>query len=259
MQENLEQIHINVKSWLGEFIPFIKQSLQQSLTIETKRDRRDLVSNIDKQMESLLTAKINEYYSSHQVLGEETAECFQPDTLDHLWIIDPIDGTTNFLKQKDHFCILIAYYEQGIGKLSYIYDVINEDLYHAVDGQGAYKNGEPISRPELTALEEGLVSCDARNWCEQPRFQQLMKRCFDIRFFGCGGIDSLHVIQGKFAAFLTSVSGPWDKAAQMIFAKELGLKLVRFDGSEVDYLTGGDYILANEGCIDEILLIMKDV
>ncbi|MBP3953598.1 inositol monophosphatase family protein [Bacillus suaedae] len=259
MQQSLEQIHSNVKSWLGESIPFINKSLQQSLTVETKRDRRDLVSNIDKQMELLLTAKINECYPTHQVLGEETANSFQLGTLEHLWIIDPIDGTANFLKQKDHFCILIAYYEQGIGKLGYMYDVVNEDLYHAVYEQGAYKNGEPIRRPEAIALEEGLVSCDARNWCEQPRFQKLMKHCFDIRYFGCGGIDSIHVIQGKFAAFLTSVSGPWDKAAQMIFAKELGLKLVRFDGSEVDHLTGGDYILANEGCIDEILSIMKDV
>jgi myo-inositol-1(or 4)-monophosphatase len=251
------EIDMQVKQWFKEIIPFIHQSLSTKLTIETKSSRRDLVSNIDKEVEARIRAKIMEHYPSHEIIGEETDQPVQTRSLDHVWIIDPIDGTTNFLKQMDHFCVLIAYYENNVGKLGYIYDVMNDDLYHAIESKGAFLNGEKMEAPSPISLADGLVSCDIRRWHSKTTFTELLNQCFDIRYMGCGGIDSIHVFHGKFAAFVNSDSGPWDLAAQVIFAKELGFKMSKFDGSPVDYLVGGDYILANPGCYDDIASILK--
>ncbi|RDW16759.1 inositol monophosphatase family protein [Oceanobacillus chungangensis] len=257
MDRSLMEIDLQVKQWFKEIIPFIQESLSTELTIETKSSHRDLVSNIDKEVEARIRAKIIENYPIHQIIGEETKQREQIQSFDNVWLIDPIDGTTNFLKQQDHFCVLIAYYENNVGKLGYIYDVMNNDLYHAMENEGAYLNGVRMKSPASIALEDGLVSCDISRWHTKSNFTELVNHCFDIRYMGCGGIDSIHVFDGKFVAFVNSDSGPWDLAAQVIFAKELGLKMSKFDGNPVDYLVGGDYILANAGCFEDVVSIMK--
>lgn len=257
MTTDLHNMNNEVRAWLREVVPFIEALLQRERRVETKADERDLVSDIDKEVERFLRAKIKKQYPNHNILGEENASSFHPRGEDHVWIIDPIDGTANFLKQKDEFCILIAYYEQGVGKLGYIYDVGNKHLYYAIDQQGAFKDEERLTPPAAIPLHEGLVSCDVRNWYRHKTFSALIEGCFDIRYYGCGGIDSIHVFLGKLTAFITTRSGPWDAAAQLIFAKELGLRMVRFDGRPLHYLEGGAFILANEGSAEEILTIMK--
>lgn len=254
---DLMKMNDHMMGWLKEITPFIEDALQKELDIDTKSNHRDLVSNIDKEVEAFLTAKITQTYPGHHIIGEENAQSVKTQTAGKIWIIDPIDGTTNFVKQKDNFCILIAYYEQGVGKIGHIYDVLNRNMYYAIDQQGAYLNGKPLQAPPPIKLSDGLVSCDVRNWYDKSQFQHLVDHCFDIRYYGCGGIDSIHVFNGKITAFITSRSGPWDAAAPLIIAEELGLTMVRLDGFPVDYLTGGGFVLANPGSIDDILAIMK--
>ncbi|WP_034300201.1 inositol monophosphatase family protein [Bacillus cihuensis] len=257
MNKTIEDIHVHVLMWLEEAAHMIRDSFAGQLMIETKANRKDLVTNIDKNVQDFLIRKITEYYPTHQILGEESAEQFTAKNREHIWIIDPIDGTANFVKQQDHFCILISYYENDIGKLGYMYDVMNRDIYYAIANEGVFLNDRKLSAPPAISLQEGLVAIDVQNWCGKSCLEELSNEAFDIRYFGCGGIDSIHVITGKFAAFATSKAGPWDKAAQLIFAKELGLRVSRFDGSNVNYLEGGDWIIANQSAYEELLAIVK--
>lgn len=256
--ENLQIIHTQMVEWLNEIVPFIKSALAEELTIETKLNRKDLVTNIDKQVQEWLVQRITESYPTHIIVGEESPEKISTFNREHVWILDPIDGTANFVKQQDHFCMLIAYYENDIGKLGYIFDVMNDDLYYAIEQEGAFLNNEKLPIPEDISLQEGLISADVRDWYTQACFGRLAEESFDIRYFGCGGIDSIHVITGKFAAFATSKSGPWDLAAQLVFAKELNLKFSRFDGSELHYLDYGDWVLSNQGAYEDLITILKD-
>lgn len=256
--EDLQIVHMKIVDWLNEIVPIIKSDLSKGLTIETKLNRKDLVTNIDKKVQDFLVQKISEAYPTHMIIGEESQEITISEKREHVWVIDPIDGTTNFVKQQDHFCILIAYYENDIGKLGYMFDVMNDDLYYAIENKGAFLNGEKLIAPEDISLQEGLVSVDVRHWYGKESFRRLAEESFDIRHFGCGGIDSIHVITGKFTAFATTKSGPWDLAAQLVFAKELGLKASRFDGSELHYLDHGDWVLANKGTYQDLLTILKD-
>ncbi len=258
MMENIQSVHTQIVQWLDELVPFIKHSLSQALKIEEKAHRKDLVTNIDKEVQGFLVGKITEAYPNHMIIGEESPPPPMNHPREHVWVIDPIDGTTNFVKQKDHFCVLIAYYENDIGKLGYILDVMNDDLYYAIENQGAFLNYEKIIEPPEITLQDGLISVNVREWYGKECFSKLAQESFDIRYFGCGGIDSIHVIKGKFAAFATSKSGNWDLAAQLIFAKELGLKASRFDGSDITYLDSGDWVLSNKGTYDELIEILKD-
>lgn len=258
MNKSIENIHSHVLMWLEEAADRIRDSFAEQLIIETKADRKDLVTNMDKDIQAFLIGKITEFCPTHQILGEESADQFKDDSREHVWIIDPIDGTANFVKQQDHFCILIAYYEDDIGKLGYIYDVMNKDVYYAIEHEGVFLNDQELPAPPSVSLQEGLVSIDVRNWCGKSCLEKLAADTFDIRYFGCGGIDSIHVITGKFAAFATSVAGPWDLAAQLIFAKELGLRVSKFDGSPVHYLEGGNWVISNQGAYDDLLAIVKE-
>jgi myo-inositol-1(or 4)-monophosphatase len=251
-------MHTQIVEWLNEIVPFIKKSLLEPLSIETKLHRKDLVTNIDKKVQDYLVQKITEAYPTHMIVGEELINSPINDNREHVWIIDPIDGTANFVKQKDHFCILIAYYENDIGRLGYIFDVMNDDLYYAIENKGAFLNNKKLVEPTEISLRDGLVSVDVRDWYGEKCFGKLAEESFDIRYFGCGGIDSIHVITGKFAAFATSKSGPWDLAAQLVFAKELGLKVSRFDGGELNYLDHGDWVLSNKGTYVDLIHILED-
>ena len=255
--ENTQNMHIQIVEWLNEIVPIIKASLAAEVTVETKLNRKDLVTNIDKKVQDFLVQKITEAYPTHSIVGEESKELTISDNRDHVWVIDPIDGTANFVKQQDHFCILIAYYENNSGKLGYIFDVMNDDLYYAIENKGAFLNEQRLSSPEDISLQDGLVSADVRDWIGQECLGRLAEESFDIRYFGCGGIDSIHVMTGKFAAFATSKSGPWDLAAQLVFAKELGLKVSHFDGRELHYLDCGDWVLSNKGAYDDLINILK--
>jgi len=257
MNESIQGIHDRVLIWLEEAANMIRDSFAEHLIIETKLNRKDLVTNIDKKIQDFFTQKITEYHPTHQILGEESGEQFRDGNREHVWIIDPIDGTANFVKQQDHFCILISYYENDIGKLGYIYDVMNDDVYYAIENVGVFLNDRELPAPPTISLQEGLVSVDVRNWYGKPCLERLAVEAFDIRYFGCGGIDSIHVITGKFASFAVSIAGPWDKAAQLIFAKELGLCVSKFDGSDVNYLEGGDWVISNKVAYEDLLAIVK--
>ncbi|MEI2325531.1 inositol monophosphatase family protein, partial [Pseudomonas aeruginosa] len=118
-----EEINTYAVRWIREAGERILAS-QKPLQIETKSDRNDLVTNIDKETDQFLIGKIRTTFPDHHILGEEGFGEDIRDTEGILWIVDPIDGTVNFVHQKVNFMISIGVYENGEGKLGYIYDVV---------------------------------------------------------------------------------------------------------------------------------------
>src|SRR4051794_14169549 len=116
----------------------IRESFLYDIEIETKSNANDLVTNIDRETELFFIERIKSFYPSHRIFGEEG----MGEKVEHLegvvWIIDPIDGTMNFVKQHRHFMISIGIFEDGIGKLGYIFDVMRGDLFYAIAGEGAW-------------------------------------------------------------------------------------------------------------------------
>lgn len=120
----------------------IKNHMQRPYDINTKQDRKDLVTEIDESTEKFIIKKVRSSFPDHKIMAEEgTGD--EVNSLDGtVWIIDPIDGTMNFIHQKRFFAISIGIYHNGEGIVGLIYDVMDDTLYEGIKGEGAYKNGK---------------------------------------------------------------------------------------------------------------------
>jgi len=146
------------KQWVKEAGSFIKKSFPQTLNVQTKSNPNDLVTNIDQETEKFFIEKIKESFPDHKILGEEGFGD-KIESLDGVvWIIDPIDGTMNFIHQQRNFAISLAIYCDGVGEIGLIYDVVHDELYHARLGKGAFMNNMPLPKLEQTEVKEAIVA-----------------------------------------------------------------------------------------------------
>src|SRR5690625_4428117 len=139
-QSTRQELFSQARQWVLEAGRAIREKIDDPLIIETKSNANDLVTTMDKETEQFFAYKIKEKYPQHLLFGEE-GYGDEIDSLDGtVWIVDPIDGTMNFVHQKRNFAISIGIYQDGIGEIGLIYDVMADVLYHAQKGNGAYKN-----------------------------------------------------------------------------------------------------------------------
>lgn len=237
-----------VEEWGRHAIKLIQQ--QTSFSIHTKSSEDDLVTSVDRNLELKLRSWIHNRYPTHQIIGEEHG--LSDQVSDHLWILDPIDGTTNFVKQGKNYGMLIAYYYQHQPILGAIIDVLNEDIYIAEVNQAVFKNGVPMEGPKPLRLSESLVSIDPGFASSFKSFEALKKQCFKMRYIGACSLDSLGVINGEFGVFVSHQGHVWDYAVPFVFAKVLNLGVCRLDGSVFDPFTASDMVLYNPGMEAEI-------
>ncbi|MBI5975829.1 inositol monophosphatase family protein [Staphylococcus canis] len=250
----LLEIDERVQKWLSELDTLIPE-LIKTLKTETKSNRFDLVTNVDRAIEESFEAFLDRYYSDHQLYGEELHH--NTDTLrtGHTWVIDPIDGTANLVKQQNDFCIILGYFIDGVPALSYIYDYERGEIYHAVRGQGAFLNQQPLSRITAQPLKDVMISFNNKVMNDET-IHALLDASFAYRLVGACGLDSVRVITGQFGAHIHTNAKPWDIGAQFLFAQELGLKMTNFEKEPIDFVTGGPFIISNPGCYDEVLDIL---
>lgn len=116
-------------SWIYEAAEIIKSGLGDALKVDQKNGRTDLVTNVDKEVQDFIVEKINAYDPQALILGEENGQDQTPIDKGRVFVIDPIDGTLNFVMQRENFCIMIAVYEEGKGQLGFIYDVMRDELF----------------------------------------------------------------------------------------------------------------------------------
>ena len=150
-----------IQSWLFEAADVIRMNLESELTVQQKNGRTDLVTNMDEQTQEFLMNKIQTNFPEDQILGEEKGYNTLKSFAGRVWIIDPIDGTMNFVMERENFCIMLAVYEDGIGKLGFIYDVMREELYWGGKGLGVYRNNQLLKAPTMKALADGLWGMNA--------------------------------------------------------------------------------------------------
>ena len=220
---------------------FLRQHLHDELQIEAKSDFTDLVTHLDRQVQAEMTQKILASYPNDVIYGEES-DNLHPLNKGAVWVIDPIDGTSNFVAQKTDFAVILAYLEDGQGKFGLIYDVISDQLYH---GGGAFPvclNHEPLPSYEDKSFHQGLIGMSAGLFLQvSPNFRNFALQSLGTRSYGSAGISFCHVLTGRLMAHVTHAH-PWDYLAAAILDQSLGYSLVRPDGTEPLY-EGREYIL----------------
>jgi myo-inositol-1(or 4)-monophosphatase len=248
-----------ITEWLYEAAEISKKSFEQMINIEEKTTRTDLVTNIDKEIEHFFIEKISTYFPGERVLGEESSKQPFTELKGIIWIIDPIDGTLNFVKQKSDFAIMIGVYENGIGYLGYIYDVMRDELYSAAKNQGAYLNGEPLEPVEDISLREGLIAISHRLMTNEKNDEarKIGRASSGVRMIGSAGLETTRVATGKLVAYIGASLAPWDIAAGKVIAEELGLNYTQLNGEEIDMLSHNKTVVATPSAHKEIIKNFK--
>jgi len=246
------------RHWVKEAGERIKESLSTPLHIQIKSGRNDFVTNIDKETEKFFIERIRRKFPDHRILGEEGFGDPVKDLNGIVWIIDPIDGTTNFIHQRRNFAISVGIFENGCGKIAYIYDVINGELFHAVHGEGAFLNGNPLPRLERVHVNEAVIGLNPA-WLIANRrinpviLRELVRDVRGTRSYGSAAIEIAGVAAGRLDAYLSLRLSPWDIAGGLILLKEVGGVATNLRGEPLNLLQENTVIFSKPGLYEEIM------
>jgi len=218
------------------------------ISIASKSNVIDLVTEADRESEAAVIDVLHRAFPAHAVLAEESGASTY--TSEHRWIIDPIDGTTNFAHGYPQFCVSIAYEKRGRLQTGVIFDAFKRELFVAHRGKGARLNGKPIRVTRTPKLEGALLATgfpyDRR---ERRRFyfafwEAFMLRTHGVRRTGSAALDLAWVACGRVDAFWEFGLKPWDVAAGSLIVEEAGGQVSNMDGSRLD-LAGSQIVASN--------------
>lgn len=226
------------------------------LTVAEKTSRRDLVTNVDHSNEDFLVRQIRALDPVAKILAEEGTGDQVTDMNGHVWIVDPIDGTMNFVHQRNHFAMMVGLYVDGKPTLGYIFDVMANKLYAGGPEVGVTLNGELLAAPADVDLSAGLFGASAPLLI-QDRFnmQTIIAKSLGPRIMGSAGIQISQVLAGELVGYLSYLR-PWDFAAGRVLAESLGLVVSRVDGNPVNMLSSGAVLIATKHAQRSILAIV---
>ncbi|WP_053406368.1 inositol monophosphatase family protein [Persicobacter sp. CCB-QB2] len=210
-----------------------------------KKGLNDLVSYVDKETEKMLVSKLSQLFPEAGFITEEgtTAQ----GQAEYTWVIDPLDGTTNFLHQLPLYSVSIGLLHEGKPVLGVIYAPETEEMFSAVKGEGAYLNGKQIEVSQADQFSDSLIATGFpyQRFEEMDAYlrilDKLMHCTHGLRRLGSAAIDLAYVACGRFEAFYEYNLKPWDIAAGIIIVEEAGGKVTDFKGGP-DFLFGKQLI-----------------
>ena len=206
----------------------------------SKKGPRDFVTKTDKHVEKILIEELSKTKKNYSFLSEEVGSIQNKDK-DNIWIIDPIDGTTNFLHGIPHFAICIALESKKEIISGLIYDPIKDEMFYAEKNKGAYLNNQRLRVSNRNLIDECLFSSNR----EGVKFSNL-----NMRYSGCAALDLAYVASGRLDGFFHNKINIWDVAAGALLVEEAGgivNDLNKFDQNNID-------IRASSGAINDKML-----
>lgn len=248
------QLHHRILVWLEEAADSLRTSLKRELVVEEKKDASDLVTEMDKATEAFFADKIQTYYPDHQIIGEEGIRTAAKSQAGYVWVIDPIDGTLNFVKQKNNFGIMIGIFKDGQPLAGYIYQVMAKELYYGIVGEGVFINNLPLKPLPVPPLKDSLVMGNVGMFAlNKENSQALLKSVLGVRAHGSAALEIIEVIRGQASAYLSFGLSPWDFAAGWAICQAGGLKVSRADGGELSILERSSVIFSHRHVHQDII------
>ncbi|MCT8394778.1 inositol monophosphatase family protein [Weissella soli] len=253
----LTKLDKTVSGWMHDMQTHVMKRLTQKMTIETKSNHRDLVTNVDRETEQFYVEAIRTFDPQAKILGEEGLGDRVTDMDGHVWFVDPIDGTMNFVKQHAEFASMLAYYEDGQPVMAWIMDVANNQIVHGGPEYGVFLDEQRLEKPTTESLADGLIILSgARLLYEQYGFPEIAKAALGYRVYGSAGISYLRLLTGRAVGYISYMK-PWDFAAGVLLSQALGLTNGTIDGSTLNVLQSGVVLTANEKAFDDIIQIQQ--
>lgn len=207
---------------------------------------KDLVTDADLASQKAIREILLQGFPDYVFVGEEEGENEPPADVqrgDHsaqpCWVVDPLDGTINYVHRLQSFAVSIGLFANGKMRLGVVYDPVSEELFTAIDGGGATCNGHPIHASDCSDLSESLVACSFPAGVqggdpEVARFVTVLERCRSLRRLGSCALNMCYVAAGRLDAYWATNVSAWDSAAGTVIAREAGAILTGYTGDEMD-------------------------
>ena len=241
----------------GSIINRASQNLD-TLQVRSKT-HNDYVSEVDHAAEQAIIEVLREAYPHHAILGEESG--VSGDNTEYLWIIDPLDGTTNFLHAFPQYAVSIALQHRGVLEQAVIYDPNRNDLFTATKGRGAFLNDRRIRVSKRTKLQEALVGTGLpfRDFTHidtyLAMFKDMMQKTSGLRRPGAASLDLAYVACGWYDGFWEIGLSKWDVAAGGLIVQEAGGLVGDFEGNE-SWLETGNILAGNPKVFGQMLQVL---
>jgi myo-inositol-1(or 4)-monophosphatase len=225
------------------------------------KDLNNLVSYVDKEAEKLLVASLSALLPEASFITEEGTTGQEPDPAALNWIIDPLDGTTNFIHGIPVYCVSVGLARGKELLVGVIHQPNLDEMFYGWQGGGAWCNGKQIFVSKTPLLQESLIATGFPYYKfeKQKRYmyilELLMKKTHGIRRMGAAAVDLAYVAAGRFDGFYEYNLNSWDMAAGVLLIKEAGGTVTDFNGGD-NYLFGGD-IIAAAGAHKELVEVIR--
>jgi myo-inositol-1(or 4)-monophosphatase len=207
---------------------------------------KDLVTDADLASQQAIRTRLAAAFPGYAFVGEEQGEGDPPQAVRRgerdappCWVVDPLDGTVNFVHRLQSFAISIGLHARGRMQLGVIYDPTRDEMFTAIDGEGAHLNEHPLHVSGCRDLDQALIACSfrtgvSRDSAEVARFVNVLERCQSIRRLGSCALNLCYVAAGRLDGYWATNVASWDSAAGTVIAREAGAQLTAVDGSPLD-------------------------
>jgi myo-inositol-1(or 4)-monophosphatase len=228
------------------------------------KGKKDLVTEYDVAVEDFLKASFKKILPDFTIIAEESSNNIQ--TINNTIIIDPIDGTTNFVNGLPHCAISVAIYKDGEEYIGAVYLPILNEFFYAKKGEGAFLNDEKISVSKEADFEKSLIATGFPYTCGESekdlefiidRLKKVLPNCQDIRRLGSASVDLCMVAKGVFEAYYEIGLASWDLAGGMIILKEAGGLVTDIDGKELNLFDHKCLVSSNGKIHQKLINIIK--
>lgn len=223
------------KSFASEGAAIVHSLRKQSLTVSSKSTSNDMVTNADRETERFLVDRIQSEFPNDSIIAEEGGN--RQGTSEISWVIDPIDGTTNFIYDFPSYSVSVGVYENDMPVAGAVFNVLENALYWAGKGIGAFKDNEPIHVRTPVPRENSLIGTgfgysSSRRKAQAEFLVEIIGEIRDIRRAGAASLDLCYVAEGRLDGYFESGLWPWDFAAASIIVTEAGGVLLGPKGGE---------------------------
>lgn len=261
--KSLVDILEDVKSVAKEAGNYIRECRQNfDLKKVEVKGAHDYVSYVDKETEKLIVARLKQIVPEAGFITEEGTAENNNSLL--TWVVDPLDGTSNFVHNMAPYCVAIALKNNEEILLGVVYEVVGDELFYTCKGQKSYLNGEEIQVGEAKDVNNAFVCIgypyDVNRWKPKVKamIDTLYGNCISIRNLGSAETELCYVACGRFDAYIESYVKPWDVTAGGIILQNAGGRVTDYSGGN-KWLTGEETMATNGIIHDELLAKLKDI
>lgn len=239
-----------------------RASLDLDLLRVTAKGHADFVTEVDRAAEQAIIDTLSQAYPDHGFLAEESGARHPTGSADYTWIIDPLDGTTNFIHGFPQYAVSIACQHGGQITQAVIYDPSRNDLFTATRGRGAFLNDRRLRVSKRAHMREALIGTGFpfRSMEKLDHYLQLFRKVTactaGIRRPGAASLDLASVAAGRFDAFWEYGLAPWDMAAGSLLVIEAG-GLISDDEGNANYMASGNVVCGNPKIYEQLLRIVR--